>query len=119
MVDAPLSKLPLFVKKNTILPWGNKVMHVSDEPEKVMTFRLFGECGSTTHYQDNGLDFNYQQGEYNDYYVEVAENGPVTVELTKHGFKPVYNKIYVETDQRRCEFRFNAATEEYELVSED
>ena len=62
MADAPLDKLPLLVKKNTILPWGNKVMHVSDEPEKVMTFRLFGECGSYMHYQEDGQDFKYLQG---------------------------------------------------------
>ncbi len=117
MADAPIEKLPLFIKKNTILPWGNKVMHVSDEQEKVMTFKLYGECGSYMHYQDNGQDFKYQQGEYNDYYIEVAEDGKVTVKLTKHGFKPTYDKIYVETNQQRYEFDFDSTDNEYKLVN--
>ena len=117
MADAPIEKLPLFIKKNTILPWGNKVMHVSDEQEKLMTFKLYGECGSYLHYQDNGQDFKYQQGEYNDYYIEVAEDGKVTVKLTKHGFKPTYDKIYVETNQQRYEFDFDSTDNEYKLVN--
>lgn len=32
MVKAPLNRLPLFIQKNTILPWGNKVSHISDQP---------------------------------------------------------------------------------------
>ena len=71
------------------------------------------------HYQDDGQDFKYQQGEYNDYYIEVSEDGQVTVKLAKHGFKPTYDKIYVETDQSRCEFDFDANSNEYQLVHVD
>lgn len=47
LVDAPIDKLPLFIKKNTILPWGKEVSHISDEPDESMTFRLFGKGVST------------------------------------------------------------------------
>ncbi len=90
------------------MPWGNKVMHISDEPEKIMTFRLFGEAGSYVHYQDDGTDFNYQHGEYNEYYVAVEENG--------ESYKPTYQKIYVTTDQDRYEFDFDEKTGNYNLV---
>lgn len=116
VADAPIDKLPLFIKKNTILPWGNKVMHVSDEPEKIMTFRLFGEAGSYKHYQDDGQSFKYQQGEYNEYYVAVQEDGRIIVDLTNHGYKPTYEKIYVETDAGRYEFDYDADKEEYVLA---
>lgn len=116
VADAPIDKLPLFIKKNTILPWGNKVMHVSDEPDKIMTFRLFGEAGSYKHYQDDGQSFKYQQGEYNEYYVAVQEDGRVIVDLTNHGYKPTYEKIYVETDAGRYEFDYDADKEEYVLA---
>lgn len=116
VAEAPIDKLPLFIKKDTILPWGNKVMHVSDEPEKIMTFRLFGEAGSYVHYQDDGTDFNYQHGEYNEYYIAVEENGDVKVKLTNHGYKPTYQKIYVTTDQDRYEFDYDEKTGNYNLV---
>lgn len=116
VADAPIDKLPIYVKKNTILPWGNKVMHVSDEPDKVMTFRLFGEAGSYKHYQDDGQSFKYQQGAYNEYYVAVEEDGRVIVELTNHGYKPTYDKVYVETDAARYQFNYDADKEAYVLA---
>lgn len=116
MVNAPIDKLPLFIKKDTILPWGNKVKHVSDQPEDVMTFRLFGDCGAYRHYQDNGVDFKYQDGEYNEYYIEVSAGGAVTVKLNKHGYQPTYHRIYVETNQGRYAFVYDQASESYQSI---
>lgn len=116
MVSAPIDKLPFFIKKDTILPWGNKVKHISDQPEDVMTFRLFGDCGAYKHYQDNGLDFKYQNGEYNEYYVEVSDDGEVTVKLNKHGYRPTYRRIYVETNQNRYVFAYDQVSENYQLI---
>lgn len=116
VVDAPLAKLPLFVKKNTILPWGNQVMHVSDQPEEEMSFRLFGKTGTYQHYQDDGLDFKYQQGEYNLYTVKVGADKQVSVNLTKHGYRPVYNKVFVTTNDQRLEFDYNPTKDEYQRV---
>src|SRR5699024_11512782 len=64
LVDAPIDKLPLFIKKDTILPWGKEVDHISDEPDKDMTFRVFGNGGKYRHYQDNGVDFEYRSEEH-------------------------------------------------------
>ncbi|MDO4903764.1 MAG: glycoside hydrolase family 31 protein [Limosilactobacillus sp.] len=116
IANAPIEKLPIFIKKDTILPWGNKVSHISEEPEKVMTFRLFGDCGAYKHYQDNGVDFKYQDGEFNEYYIEVDDDHNVTVKLIKHGYKPTYERIYVETDRDRLEFNYDQATDDYKLV---
>lgn len=116
MVNTPIDKLPLFIKKETILPWGNKGKHVSDQPEDVMTFRLFGDCGAYRHYQDNGVDFKYQDGEYNEYYIEVSASGAVTVKLNKHGYQPTYHRIYVETNQGRYVFVYDQASESYQSI---
>lgn len=113
IVDAPLERLPLFIKADTILPWGNKVKHISDKPEKVMTFRLFGEHGTYKHYQDDGLDFNYQNGEYNQYAITVAPTGQVTVKLAQHGYQPTYQYIYVETNNGQSTFKYDPTTENY------
>lgn len=100
LVDAPIDKLPLFIKKNTILPWGKEVSHISDEPDQEMTFRVFGKRGKYTHYQDNGLDFKYENGEYNLYDVEV-DGDQVTVKLTHHGYAHEYQRIVVESADRK------------------
>lgn len=106
LVDAPIGKLPLFIKKNTILPWGKEVSHISGEPDESMTFRLFGKKGKYVHYQDNGTDFKYQKGEYNLYKVEVNKDGSVKVKLEKHGFGPVYRRITVQLPNKKIEFKY-------------
>lgn len=106
LVDAPIDKLPLFIKKNTILPWGKEVSHISDEPDESMTFRLFGKRGKYVHYQDNGTDFKYQKGEYNLYEVKVNKDGSVKVKLEKHGFGPVYRRITVQLPNKKVVFKY-------------
>lgn len=106
LVDAPIGKLPLFIKKNTILPWGKEISHISDETDESMTFRVFGKKGKYIHYQDNGTDFKYQKGEYNLYKVKVSKDGSVKVKLEKHGFGPVYRRITVQLPNKKVEFKY-------------
>ncbi|TSO25414.1 glycoside hydrolase family 31 protein [Lactobacillus sp. LL6] len=114
LVGAPLDKLPMFIKKDTILPWGKVVSHISDEPDKTMTFRLFGDYGKYEHYQDNGLDFNYQHGEYNLYVVEVNDN-EVSINLTKHGYKPNYQTIIVQSADKEWKFEYDEQEKTYKI----
>lgn len=81
------------------MPWGPTVDHVSDEPLTAMTFKLYGDEGTYQHYQDDGADFKYQNGEFNIYAVQVKA-GQVSVTLSHHGYEPVYQRVTVElTDQ--------------------
>lgn len=106
LIDAPLDKLPLFVKKDTLLPWGKSVSHISDDPDKTMTFRLFGDHGEYEHYQDNGIDFNYQKGEYNLYDVKVNSD-EASVKLLKHGYQHQYKNVIIETTDNNWIFEYN------------
>lgn len=114
VVDAPLDKLPLFIKANTLLPWGPSVDHISEEPDKAMTFKLFGNEGTYEHYQDDGLDFNYQNGEFNRYEVTVKD-GEVAVNLLHHGFEPAYQTITVDLPDNSVTLHYDTASDGYVL----
>ena len=45
------------------------------------------------HYQDNGSDFAYQDGAYNEYACTQQENGEVTMKMMKEGYERPYKKI--------------------------
>lgn len=81
-----------------------------------MNFRLFGDYGNCRHYQDNGQDFKYQNGEYNEYHVEVMPTGKVRVDLTRHGYQPTYKSITVITNNRQLVFNFNQRKGNYQLT---
>ena len=112
LVEAPIDKLPLFVKKNTIIPWGPEVSHISDEPNETMTFRLYGQNASYIHYQDNGLDFAYQSGEYNLYQIKASQNG-ATIDMLHNGYDKNYRKIFVELNDQKLTFEFDPQTQTY------
>ena len=114
VADAPLDKLPLFIKQDTLLPWGAAVDHISEEPDTTMTFKLFGDTGTYEHYQDDGLDFNYQNGEFNRYEVTV-QDGQVGVKLLHHGFAPAYRTITIELPDSSVTLAYDQASDGYKL----
>ena len=103
LVSAPIDKLPLFIKKNTILPWGEVKEHISSKPDEKMIFRVFGEHGKYIHYQDNGTDFAYQKGEYNLYEIKV-DDGKATISLKINGYKPIYQRIEIRITNEKMNF---------------
>lgn len=63
--DAPLDKLPLFVKAGTILPLGPASQYPGAEPHPALTLRVYpGQDGSFTLYDDEGDSYRYEQGAY-------------------------------------------------------
>lgn len=102
LVNAPLDKLPLFIRKNTILPWGEVKEHISSKPDEKMIFRVFGKHGNYTHYQDNGTDFAYENGEYNVYEISI-DGDKANITLRKHGYK-TYRRIDLRTPNEEINF---------------
>lgn len=77
-----------------------------------MTFRVYGNQGTYQHYQDNGRDFKYQDGEWNNYTISV-EHGKASVKLTHHGYQPVYQQVTVELADHAVTFNYDADHESY------
>lgn len=116
LANVPIDKLPIFIKKNTLLPWGQEVEHISDQPDKTMTFRLFGDAATYTHYQDDGVDFNYQNGEYNEYAVSVDAAGNCQVKLNHHGYDGQYQTVKVQLNDRLVTFKYDDQSAAYVLA---
>ena len=97
--EAALDEMPLFVRAGAVLPHYPEMDHVSSEKDKALILRVYpGENGIVReyfHYQDNGEDFAYRDGEYNLYRV-AREDGEVSVTLVHNGYVPVYEKVVVE-----------------------
>ena len=64
---APLDVIPLFVKAGAILPLGEAMQFVSDQPATEfapLTLRVYpGADGSYELYEDDGISLGYQRGE--------------------------------------------------------
>jgi alpha-D-xyloside xylohydrolase len=62
-VDAPLKRLPVFVKAGSIVPCGPDVEWAEQKPWDALEIRIYpGADGSFTLYEDEGENHHYQNG---------------------------------------------------------
>jgi alpha-D-xyloside xylohydrolase len=63
--DAPYTDIPLFVRAGSILPTGPAIQYTHEKPaDPVRLFVYTGADGSFTLYEDEGVNYNYEQGKY-------------------------------------------------------
>ncbi len=63
--DAPLSRLPLYVRAGSILPMGPVRQHVNDLPEAPIELHVYpGQDGSFELYEDENDQYNYEDGAF-------------------------------------------------------
>ena len=63
--DAPLNKLPLFVRAGSIVPMGPKMEWTSEKPTDPIELRVYpGADGDFTLYEDGNDGYAYEKGAY-------------------------------------------------------
>ncbi|MDL2245253.1 glycoside hydrolase family 31 protein [Parabacteroides sp. OttesenSCG-928-J18] len=63
--DASIDKIPLFVRQGSIIPMGSVVQHTGELRGKDITISVYpGQDASFTFYEDEGDNYNYEQGYY-------------------------------------------------------
>ncbi len=63
--DAPLDKIPLFVKAGSIVPMGKLMQYVGEKQQDTLEVRIYaGAKGTFTLYEDEGDNYNYERGKY-------------------------------------------------------
>ncbi|MCM1123740.1 MAG: glycoside hydrolase family 31 protein [Eubacterium sp.] len=94
-VDAPLDTCPIFVKAGAILPKAPAQMYVGEIPDPELILEVWPGEGSYVHYQDNGEDFSYRDGAYNEYLFENKGDTNLVIRKLHEGYKD-YPNIRVE-----------------------
>lgn len=94
IVDAPLDVLPIFIKEGSIIPMYEDVQYVGEKPYDTLTLLVAGNSAWGSHYQDNGEDFAYLEGEYN-LYSFTYEDGALDCDMLHEGYEK-YKEIKVE-----------------------
>lgn len=63
-VSAPYERMPLFVQEGSILPMGNDIQ-TTKEAQTDLTIKVYtGKNGEFTLYEDEGVNYNYENGAY-------------------------------------------------------
>jgi alpha-D-xyloside xylohydrolase len=63
--EAPIEKMPLFVRAGSILPYGPALQYASEKADDPLELRIYrGADGDFTLYEDEGDNYNYEKGAY-------------------------------------------------------
>lgn len=63
--DAPLETMPLYVRSGSIIPIGPQIHFTGDQPNAPIELWVYpGQDGDFTLYEDEGDDYNYEQGSF-------------------------------------------------------
>jgi alpha-D-xyloside xylohydrolase len=61
--EAPLDRIPLFVRAGSIVPLGPEIEYADEKPAGPIELRIFrGADGSFDLYEDEGDNYNYEKG---------------------------------------------------------
>lgn len=91
---APIDVCPIFIKEGSVLPNVKLAQNTDEIDWNTLLLDVYDGEGTYVHYQDNGSDFAYCDGEYNLYEI-TNKAGDVTVKLTHHGYELVYKNIQI------------------------
>ena len=74
--NAPLDKLPLFIRKGAIIPMYPEMLYDEEKPKDPVTFDIYpGGDSQFELYEDDGHTQAYRDGEYSKTLISVSENG--------------------------------------------
>jgi alpha-D-xyloside xylohydrolase len=63
--EAPLSKMPVFVKQGSILPFGPEIQYASEKTADPITLYIYtGKDALFTLYEDENINYNYEKDKY-------------------------------------------------------
>ncbi len=63
--EAALDTMPLYVRSGSIVPIGPAISYADEQPNATLEIRIYtGESGNFTLYEDEGDNYNYEQGHF-------------------------------------------------------
>jgi len=62
--DAPLERMPLYVRAGTVLPLGPVLQHTGEWPPEVLDLHIYPGDGESRLYEDDGESLAYRSGEF-------------------------------------------------------
>jgi alpha-D-xyloside xylohydrolase len=101
--NAPIERLPIFIKAGAILPMGPDIMY-ANQPVDSIEIRVYqGENGSFVLYEDAGDGYEYEKGKYMEIPFTYAESTKqLTIGVRKGGFDQMkairfFKVVFVDT----------------------
>ncbi len=79
IIPAPLERIPLFVRDNSLVPLARPLAHCADDAVFDLDVRVYGDAPAPfVLWEDDGISFDYEKGAFNEVTLEwTNETGSV------------------------------------------
>ena len=74
-VSAPYEQMPLFVRGGSIIPTGKLIQSTAEQQKDLTVYVYTGTDASFSLYEDNGITYAYEKGEYSTIPLSYKESG--------------------------------------------
>ncbi len=96
IVEAPLEKLPVFIKEGAIVPMQNNVQNLKEKGDGILYLHLYKGRNKTSFllYEDDGTTFGYEKGQFAKRKIEYdPDQQTLTLEKTDGSYPSDFKKI--------------------------
>lgn len=104
-VNTPYEQIPLYFREGTIMPYGPSIEYVDQKQASTITLYVYaGQDGAFTLYEDEGTNYNYEQGQYSSISMSYNEASHTLVIDDRQGEYPgmlanrTFNVVFVDKD---------------------
>jgi alpha-glucosidase len=97
IADAPLERMPLYVRAGSVLPMGPVMQHTGEWPPQALSLHVYPGDGESWLYEDDGHSTAYQAGEFRLTHLTCeTDRGVLTMcRRTEGPFDPGYSRFDV------------------------
>nr|WP_312288712.1 glycoside hydrolase family 31 protein [Clostridium chromiireducens] len=113
--DAPIDICPIYIKSGSIIPNFISQQFVGEKVLDELILDIYEGDGSYTHYQDNGENFDYKKGIYNEYQFTINKQGLFTARLLHQKYNEIYKNFRVYYKDSELIIPFDGEEIEYYL----
>ncbi len=95
--ETPLDVCPIYIKEGSIIPNYPSINYIGEKEIDELTLDIYPYESNFkyTHYQDNGEDFKYKDGEYNlyEFCINSGENIEFKSSVLNNGYENTYKSL--------------------------
>ncbi len=107
-VAAPYDRIPLFVREGSIIPCGKTLQYAAEADGSELTIYVYGgQDGKFTLYEDEGTNYDYEQGKYTTIELSYSNDSKTLVigdrqgEFDQMAKEKTINVVLVDKDNAR------------------
>lgn len=92
--EAPLAVCPIYIKEGSIIPNYPPIHYVGEINVSELTLDVYPGVCEYHHFQDNGENFDYQAGKYNEYCFSIKNTTNHKKQMEIRVLNQGYEKMY-------------------------